>query len=294
MSDESSRKALIRIDGRAISQVANNLINKMSKGPGTLYEPVHEKRMAKARAANRILEAKTDIEITDLERRAMARWIQEEARNQENLESVIKGAIPDLKDDSKPENLDDDWVARFSDYAKKVSDKEMQSLWSKILAGQVNGSGSFRKSLLHTVSLLEKEDAELFVKVCRCGVFIGVFTPLIFNVDDDVYKAVGLNFGHLAHLDTIGLINFDTIAGFVRNDLPAEFIIEYARSPYKVTMPAGRTSMPIGKIRLTEVGRQLVPLSNARALPNFPDYFIEKWKESNIIVESLLESSDNG
>jgi hypothetical protein len=41
---------------------------------------------------------------------------------------VVAQAIPELKEGAKPEEIDDDWMTRFFEASKMVSDKEMQSL----------------------------------------------------------------------------------------------------------------------------------------------------------------------
>jgi hypothetical protein len=176
MSDDS----LLGIP-KELVKVANNLINRVSKGTWTLYEPFHVKRMTKAEGVAQTIAAKAGIEITNLQQRAIARWLHEEEWKQGNLETTIKGSIPDLTADSKPQDIDDDWLMSFLDFAKNVSDKNLQLLWSKILAGKANRPGKFRKDLLQCVYLLEKTDADLFVNLCQFAIDLEVMTILIFD-----------------------------------------------------------------------------------------------------------------
>jgi Protein of unknown function (DUF2806) len=275
------------IDLKGLSAVANNLINKVSKAIGVLHEPRQVKKIAKAKAEARVIDAQADEEITDIQRRAIARRRYEDEREQENLEAIVKGAIPHLSDKGKPEELDDDWLADFFERAKRVSDKDMQTLWAKILAGQANAPGSFRKNALQIVSLLEKEDADLFVNVCRFGFHIGDFNPAIFDLNADIYSKCGLGFTQISHLDDIGLITFDNVGLFEKIGVPLKFQISYAGRAYNVSMPEGRAKLPFGHVLLTQVGRQLAPLSNAPAIPEFPDYAIGEWKKYGIVVEPV-------
>jgi hypothetical protein len=233
---------------KELTKVANNLINKISKAIGTSYEPTHIKRMAKADAAARIIAAQTEIEITDLQRRAAARWLYEEERHQENLEEITRAAIPHLTDDGKADEIDDDWLASFLNHAKKVSDKDMQNLWAKILAGQANAPGSFRKQALLTVSLLEKTDADLFVKLCQFGFNFGDFIPVIFDTSAAIYRAHGLTFEAISHLDDIGLATFNSMGGFSRVGVPRQFNIAYANRAYLVSMPENEVHFPYGQV----------------------------------------------
>ena len=263
-----------------------DLINKVSKALGATYEPTHAKRIEVDPAA-RIIAAKAEIDLTDLQRRAVARWLHLEERYQDNLEAIAAAAIPYLRADSKPEAIDDDWLANFFDHAKKVSDKDMQTLWAKILAGQINGPGAFRKSVLQTVSLLEKEDANLFVKLCQFEFDIDGFTPVIFDTQGEIYNKRGITFDAMSHLDDIGLITFNSLASFSRIGMPEKFAITYGSDKYSVVMPEGVKDFAFGHVMLTSAGRQLAPLSNTPAIPDFPDYAIACWKARGISVAKV-------
>jgi Protein of unknown function (DUF2806) len=58
--------------------------------------------------------------------------------------------------------MEDDWIANFFEKCRIVSDADMQILWSKVLAGEANEPGSYSKRTLAILSLLTKEEAELF------------------------------------------------------------------------------------------------------------------------------------
>jgi hypothetical protein len=271
---------------KELSKVANNLIDKVSKAIGADYEPTNVTRMAKAGAKARVIAAQADEEITNIQRRAMARRRYEDEREQANLEAITRAAIPHLNDQAKPEQIDDDWLADFFDRAKKVSDKDMQTLWAEILAGQANAPGSFHKNALQTVSLLEKKDAHLFVKVCSFVFDIRETTPVIFNFTAEIYLNNGLHFNALSHLDDIGLVKFNN-TGFTKTQLPPQLPIIYHGRTYIVSLPGGQEELPFGHVMFTAVGRQLAPLSNAPAIPEFPDYAIGEWKKHAIVVEPV-------
>lgn len=273
------------LPAKEIAKVTNNFINKVSKAIGAVYEPFHLTRMAKAEAKAKTIRVQGDVEVTDIQLRAERRWLHEEMRNQENIEEITRKAIPDLRPDARPEAIDDDWMTAFFDYAKKVSDDQMQSLWAKILAGQANAPGSFKKRVLQSVALLEKEDAELFTSLCRFCVNIEGLTPIIFSLGDETpYSKEKLDFEAFSHLDTVGLVQFNSFTGFVRQGLPRQFIIGYGEQRYSVQLPDNKKDMPIGLVLLTDVGRQLAPLSNPKVVPGFDDYFTVEWKREGIAV----------
>lgn len=164
MSDDNST-SLINLG--KISKPADTLIKKVSSAIGGVLEPWQKKRVAKAEAEASLIKAKNDIEITDLHRRAMHRFVEEEANRQENMEEITKKSIPHLSNESNPEQMEDDWVTNFFDKSRIVSDDEMQGLWAQVLAGEANSPGTYSKRTVNLLSGLDKNDAELFQSLCR-------------------------------------------------------------------------------------------------------------------------------
>ena len=93
-----------------ISKPADTLIKKVSKAVGGVFAPYQIKRIAKAEAEAAIIKAQTGIQITDLHRRAMHRFIEEEAQRQKNIEDITAKALPQLTEGAKPDAMEDDWV----------------------------------------------------------------------------------------------------------------------------------------------------------------------------------------
>ena len=152
MSDD---KSISFVNLGKLSKPADTLIKKVSSAIGGIFEPWQIKRVAKAETEASLMKAKTDIEITDLHRRAMHRFVEEEANRQENMEEITKKALPQLESRSDPSMMDDDWVTNFFDKSRIVSDTEMQNLWAQVLAGEANNPGTYSK---RTVNFLGDVD----------------------------------------------------------------------------------------------------------------------------------------
>ena len=73
------------------------MIEKISDAVGTIYLPIHIKRVAKAEAEEKKIEALINIEITEIKQRALKRHIQEEGKKQENIENITAEALGRLK-----------------------------------------------------------------------------------------------------------------------------------------------------------------------------------------------------
>jgi len=215
------------IDLGKLSKPINTLIEKMSSATGILYEPTHIRRIAKAKKDAALTMAKSDIEITELQQRGMQRLFEEEEVKQKNIEAITENAFPELNEDADPSLMENDWVTNFFDKCRIISDKEMQSLWSSILAGEANAPGTFSKRTVNFLSDLDKKDAKLFQTICSFGWFIERFTPLIFKYKDNIYNNQNLNFETLTHLDSIGLITFSNINSHQEDGLPKKLKTSY-------------------------------------------------------------------
>lgn len=277
MSDD---KSISLVNLGQLSQPANTLIKKVSSAVGGIFEPWQIKRVAKAEAEASLIKAKAEIEITDLHRRAMHRFVEEEANRQENMEAITEKAIPQLEDGSDPSKMEDDWVTNFFDKSRTVSDNEMQDLWASVLAGEANSPGSYSRRTVNFLGDLDKRDAELFSALCSFGWFVGAFTPLIFDTQASIYNEKGLNFNTVSHLDSIGLIQFNNLSGFSRTGLLKNFMVAYCGEPLNLTMGKGEDNkLSIGKVFLTQVGIELARVCQAPGVEGFVDYVKEKWSQ---------------
>jgi len=263
-----------------LSKPADTLIKKVSSAIGGIFAPWQIKRVAKAEAEASLIKAKAEIEITDLHRRAMHRFVEEEARRQENMEAITERALPQLESGSDPSKMEDDWVTNFFDKSRIVSDSDMQELWARILAGEANSPGTYSKRTVNFLGDLDKIDAELFLALCSFGWFVGNFTPLVFDAKASIYNDRGLNFGTLTHLDSIGLVQFNNISGFSHTGLPKTFTVSYCGQPLTLTMPNEKDNkLSIGRVLLTQVGLELASVCQAPGVEGFVDYVKEKWKK---------------
>ena len=264
----------------------DTLVKKIAKGVGTLYEPRRIRNVAEAEAEASKIKAESEIEITDLHRRAEQRRIEEEAKHQKNMEDITAKAAPHLNKDANPDAIEDDWIANFFDKCRIVSDGEMQSLWSRVLAGEANTPGTYSKRTVNFVSELDKSDANLFTKLCGFGWVIRNVVPLVFDVQADIYNRHGINFNTLSHLDTIGLIQFEGLAGFRHLELPKRFAMYYYRKPLSLEMAEdANNELKTGNVLLTKIGQELAQICGSKPIEDFYEYVKEQWKQYLPTVE---------
>ena len=275
--------SLINVNGK-ITEPVTTFINKISTAVGGYYRPRQIRRVAEAKADAEIIGAKAKIAVSDLERRAVARFISEEARKQENIESITEKAIPGLLDTSAPQDMDDDWIMNFFDKCRIISDSDMQLLWSKVLSGEANNPGSYSKRTVNLLGSLSIDDARMFTKVCSCILIItNIPQILIFDDSAAIYNDNGVTFGVLTHLDNIGLITFDFLSGYKRANIEQEIEISYFGTNLRLrfTKPENN-ELKVGKAVLMQSGVELFKVCNPKPLDGFVDYCIDNLSKQGI------------
>ena len=92
----------------------------------------------------------------------------QERKRQSNLVSVVSQAAEDLGEEEVPDQEPDhDWIARYFEYVKDVSEKDVQELWAKVLAGTVRSPGSVSLRTLSMLRDMTSAEANTFKEAMR-------------------------------------------------------------------------------------------------------------------------------
>lgn len=270
-----------------LSKPATVLVEKISDALGGYFKPYQIKRVAKAEAEAEIIKAQAQIEVTELQRRTLERFVAEEAKKQENIEKITEKAIPELEDSAKPQNIEDDWITNFFDKCRIISDNEMQSLWAKVLSGEGNSPGSYSKRTVNLLSSLDKSDAHLFTSLCGFGWLIREVTPLIFDFEEPVYNEKGINFDSLTHLDDIGLVSLENVVSYKVGVLSKKIVTRYFGTSYILEFKNQQNNdLNIGKVVLTKTGEQLCKICGSKPVDGFTNYVFKMWEKKGITISS--------
>ncbi|MCQ8859789.1 DUF2806 domain-containing protein [Plesiomonas shigelloides] len=272
-----------------LAKPATVLIEKVSNAVGILYEPRRIRKKAEAEAEAEKIKALVSIELSEIQQRGIERLIHQEARKQENIESITAKAAAALPPNAKTEELEEDWIAHFFDRCDKVSNEQMQSLWSRLLAGEATTPGTYSKRTIDFIATMDKSDADLFTKFCQFIWMVGDATPLIFDPQAEIYTSQGINFSTLKHLDSIGLISFESVSGYKKIRLNKQSLLFYYGIPTWAEFPLDQNNqMSVGHVLLTQAGRELVNICGSQRNQMFYEYAISELYKQNIILSTIL------
>ena len=126
-------------------------------------------------------------------------------RKEINVAKAVTHAEAELRDDPTPvpeQNLDDDWLYRWRDYAGSVSSEELQAIWGRILAGELKSPGQYSYRLLDFVRNLTKDEANLVERVSPF-----VLVDFVVRKPESPLKDAGVTFDVLLQLQDLGILS---------------------------------------------------------------------------------------
>jgi hypothetical protein len=271
------------IDIGKLAKPANTLIERISDAVGGIFKPYQIKRVARAEAEAEKIKAIANIEIDEFQQRALGRLLVEESLKQNNMENITLKSLPFLSPEAKPQNIENDWIVDFFDKSRLISDEEIQEIWARVLAGEANSPGTYKKRTIHLLASLDKEDAILFAKLCDFNWNIEGMTPLIFDSKNEIYTKNGINFSSLQHLDSIGLISFESLSGYLKKGFSKTEKVSYGGKTISLQFPNDKDNeLPIGHVLFTNVGLQLANICTPNNIDGLPEYVLGKWTENQI------------
>ena len=177
---------------------------------------------AKAQAEARTLLVSPDTDVIgelDIANTVNQRIQFQERKRQINIASVVREAAGQLGDEEvENHEPDHDWTARFFTDVQDVSSEEMQALWAKVLAGEVERAGRTSIQTLGILKNLDQATACLFRKFCSACIFLSPDGKTVMdarvpslggNAGNNSLGAYNLNFDALNRLNEHGLIISD-------------------------------------------------------------------------------------
>lgn len=210
---------------QALVSPAEKLIEAVSGAIGKVYEPKHIRNMADAKAYELQVISDTvrnnsdvpivydstgvSIDTSDFEqivKRASVRLTHQEITKQQNIEAVVDNAYEELENvenvSSKPVNPD--WMFRFFNSVENISDKDMQTIWGHILAGEIKQPDTYSFRTLEKLKNMTQKEAKDFQMVSSLALQTGGRKFIL--GEDSILNKHGVYFSHILELEECGLM----------------------------------------------------------------------------------------
>ena len=239
---------------------------------------------------------------TTLSGRAESRIRHEGTKQQQNLESISFNALPFIREDAKPDDVNEDWLTNFFDKGRLISDEDMHKLWSHVLSSEVNQPGSFSIRTVNLLATLSKKEAALFRKLCSY-----VWSDESPDADSTYFTLVTnemvlnstryhLEVTDYFNLHDIGLINFHNDASdyfVIGSEGDAPFLTEYHGNRFQIQETREGKLLPnvedlnAGMVKLTYSGAELAQICAPDPDFEYMNYIVELWRTKSIQVTSI-------
>ena len=229
----------------------------------------------------------------------------QEEKRQSNIAAVIGQAAQELGDRQvQNHEVDHDWTARFFNDVQDVSSEEMQQLWAKILAGDVERPGSTSIKTLGILKNLDKTTADLFRKFCSIcisikldGVNFGDSRVLFLDdySEGNVLRDYGFEFGKLNVLCEHGLIvseyntwhDYKSSTGLNLPQTQTRVFIPFCfQGKYWILVPeeagAQRKEFRLYGVALTQSGQEILRVVDLMPVHQYTQHLIEHFKKKKL------------
>ncbi len=184
-----------------------------------------------------------------------AKSAEDEAERIENLSKVVDASVDQLSEEATiaedNKEIDPDWLNRFRAYAAEISTETMQSLWGRVLAGEIQNPNTFSLSTLRILSELDQNTARTFQEKAKL-VLNGEYIPKPKLLSGQSLAEFGL-------LEEAGLLR--DIGGFTGIDKePGPDGKIYLREGKLLLIAEASTKKRLSVIPLTRIGKELLSM----------------------------------
>ncbi len=207
-------------DLAGLSDPMKTLIQEISKGVGSIYEPSQIIKIAEAESQALVIRADAEAKADNIRAKAehdrrLREWqISErikyvEERRQQNINRIVELASQQLPIEiTRTKSVEEDWMTQFFNFSQDVGNEEIQCLWAKVLAGEVAKPGSFSLRTLDTLRLMQQADAQKF-NILRSFLWTEGNNNCLIRYKNiyETLEKFGISILDLYNLESIGLIN---------------------------------------------------------------------------------------
>ena len=286
---------IVNVDFTALCDLGKYTLDKIEKLCGFLYNPKGTEQEAIDRYVERIKEQNLPAEIEA----AKISNARKDIKYYSRQKNIVHSALEHIQENKMPlpendDEYDEEWFSRFFECAKHVAKEDMQKLWGRILANELSSPGSVTKQLLHVMSIIEREQAIAFSKLCSYSISTANNTLILCDLhkETEFWKTKSIELPIILELESLGLLSFNS-TGF-QYDFPVpldtfgfklnnESIYNVVSSKDKIK------SLPLGNVGLTKTGLALcksIDILYPNDVLNFITSYFEK---RNFIITKVID-----
>lgn len=295
-SDQTPIKIDVKVSSKDATDAFKKLVDTIKAPFSFIAKQLDPILKAKAESTAKMIRAKSIKPLANelgmpfedavsLMLRAEEREIYERSRQQKCIETIITDAQNYLPEVISCDPVDEDWTINFIESCKNVDDDQMQTIWSKILATEIEKPGSFNKRAISFVKNLSREEAHLFTEFCNyvwmtdSGEKVYIRSAFENAIDPP------MKFETVTELVSMGLINFDINICTVSDD-DNGIIISYFGDRYNINSKSKEKVM-LPTIPLTKLGNCLFKICGAKPMTDYPSYVVKNIEKSGLKVHQL-------
>lgn len=276
--------------GKPVDSLVNRIFNIIERKSKPQYEKDLDE--VKAKSKIKIIEAETDYKVQEIKTKANKLNSNMEIYKLENITDIFVETVPKLLESPDIENLKEDWIYNFVDKAQMSSDKNIQKIWAKILAGEINNQNSFSKRTIDIIANISSNEAKLFEKFC--SQIVGIeYDDNKTEQNDNFYPYFSSDIednNNFLLLQEIGLV---AGASKILNDAVISgdtfFKIKYFYKNIELNIPISNTNkmLTLTPIFLTKSGQELYSITEKKENTQFFEKFKNELKKQNIEFKEI-------
>ena len=238
------------------------------------------------------------INIDQVSKHALKQLALEREREREREQSSQGDAQENVTGE-----IGDDWLNRFEAEARQASSEEMQFMFGKILAGEIQRPRTYSIKTLKLLGELDSSTAELFQRACSLSISLiedGEFIDariLSFRkpAGDNGLEEYGLPYGHIINLIHHGLVNpelstsADYSRALVRPEEPHDSF-KYLNRGWLLT-PIGeeglRSNLQLKGVLFSKTGLELLRIVEQHEVVEYTESLIEFFDNKQLLMTEV-------
>jgi hypothetical protein len=286
--------------------------------PVALIENAIAEKQAESQSRVKLINASADQIARQMQtdpeyaRAAAKKFAQKIIRERVNVDQIVGFAAAELKSTAggspnkeEPESapLDDDWLNVFENEGAQLSSEQMQRMFGKILAGEIQRPTSYSIKAIKIIAQLDQRAAALFNRLCSLSISIRLPNKTVMdarvvsfgNAGQNSLMPHGLGFDALNALQEHGLIISDynsysdyQAAVAYQNTVVLPFVYQsnsYAFFP-KIPLTERQEFRVVG-VALSRAGRELLSIVDIQPDEGYKSALIKFFEQQGMTVTTV-------